>query len=185
MSQGKFLQNRIAIVTGGTSGIGKAIAIALAESGANVAVGSRSASTSSCQAEIESEGVKALVMNLDVSSTDSVQAFYDATIKVFDKVDIALKLNLTKQQIPIAIRQPRSTIFPISKSPSQLAPQVTKLSNIILPQTRPPNSTTNSTSKFINRKSIYILGSCFHNHLYFFVVYIQRIFVNALAYFPF
>ncbi|MGD1803980.1 SDR family NAD(P)-dependent oxidoreductase [Dapis sp. BLCC M126] len=88
MSQGKFLQNRIAIVTGGTSGIGKAIALALAQNGANVAVGSRSASTSSCQAEIESQGVQALVMNLDVSSTDSVQGFYDATIKAFDKVDI-------------------------------------------------------------------------------------------------
>ncbi|MGD1716977.1 SDR family NAD(P)-dependent oxidoreductase [Dapis sp. BLCC M172] len=88
MSQAKFLQNRIAIVTGGTSGIGKAIAIALAQSGANVAVGSRSASTSSCHSEIESQGVKALVMNLDVSSTESVEAFYDATIKTFDKVDI-------------------------------------------------------------------------------------------------
>ncbi len=90
MNQAKFLQNRVAIVTGGTSGIGKAIAIALAQSGANIAVGSRSASKSSCQAEIESQGVNALVMNLDVSSTDSVQAFYDATLNSFGKVDILI-----------------------------------------------------------------------------------------------
>lgn len=88
MSKEKFLQGRAAIVTGGTSGIGKAIALALAERGADVAVGSRSASTSSCQAEIESRGVKGLAMNLDVSSTDSVKAFYDATLQDFGKVDI-------------------------------------------------------------------------------------------------
>ena len=88
MSQEKFLQGRAAIVTGGTSGIGKAIALALAERGANVAIGSRSASTSSCKAQIESLGVKALAMNMDVSSTDSVRAFYDATVQGFGKVDI-------------------------------------------------------------------------------------------------
>jgi len=76
------------MVTGGTSGIGKAIALALAESGANVAVGSRSASTSSCQAEISSRGVQGLALALDVSSTDSVGAFYDATMEAFGKVDI-------------------------------------------------------------------------------------------------
>lgn len=88
MSKEKFLQGRAAIVTGGTSGIGKAIAVALAERGADVAIGSRSASTSPCKAEIESLGVKALAIALDVSSTDSVKAFYDATVQGFGKVDI-------------------------------------------------------------------------------------------------
>lgn len=88
MTEGKFLQDRTAIVTGGRSGIGKAIALALAERGANVAIGSRSASTSSCQAEISSRGVKGLALDLDVSSTDSVGAFYDATMEAFGKVDI-------------------------------------------------------------------------------------------------
>jgi len=88
MSQEKFLQGRAAIVTGGSSGIGKAIASALAEAGANIAIGSRSAATSLCQAQIEARGVKALAMQLNVTSTNSVQAFVDAVITAFGQVDI-------------------------------------------------------------------------------------------------
>jgi len=88
MSNEKFLQGRVAVVTGGTSGIGRAIAHSLAERGCDLAIGSRSASKSVCQAEIESLGVQAIVMNLDVTETDSVQAFYDAVVTRFGHVDI-------------------------------------------------------------------------------------------------
>ena len=88
MSEDKFLTGRVAIITGGASGIGRAMALALAEAGADVAIGSRTASTSPCKDEIEARGVRAVAMNLDVTSTDSVQAFYDAVVKAFGKVDI-------------------------------------------------------------------------------------------------
>jgi len=88
MSQEKFLIGRVAMVTGGASGMGRAMALAFAEVGADVAIGSRTASTSPCKGEIEAQGVRALAMNLDVTSTDSVQAFYDAVVKAFGKVDI-------------------------------------------------------------------------------------------------
>ncbi|MEG4497179.1 SDR family oxidoreductase [Microcoleus sp. F10-C6] len=88
MNQEKFLLGRVAAVTGGASGMGRAMALAFAEAGADVAIGSGTASTSPCKAEIEARGVRALAINLDVTSTDSVQAFYNAVVKAFDKVDI-------------------------------------------------------------------------------------------------
>jgi len=90
MNNEKFLQGRVALITGGTSGIGRAIAQSLAERGANLAIGSRSASQSSCQTEMEALDVQAMVMNLDVAETDSVQEFYEATVTRFGQVDILI-----------------------------------------------------------------------------------------------
>ncbi|MEC4813193.1 MAG: SDR family oxidoreductase [Scytonema sp. PMC 1069.18] len=88
MSKEKFLKGRVAMVTGGATGIGRAMALAFAEAGSDVAIGSRTALTSPCKDEIEARGVKALAMNLDVTSVDSVQAFYKTVVKSFGKVDI-------------------------------------------------------------------------------------------------
>ncbi len=102
----KFLSGRMAMVTGGASGMGRAMALAFASAGANVAIGSLLAAKAdtkaegelaylpgqqeleSTKAEIEAQGVKALAMGLNVTSDESVQAFYDATIKEFGKVDV-------------------------------------------------------------------------------------------------
>jgi NAD(P)-dependent dehydrogenase (short-subunit alcohol dehydrogenase family) len=83
------LTGKTAVVTGGTSGIGLAIALGLAESGANVVATSRRQEQVDEAAEkIEALGVKTLRVTSDVSDRASLQAVADETVKAFGKVDI-------------------------------------------------------------------------------------------------
>jgi NAD(P)-dependent dehydrogenase (short-subunit alcohol dehydrogenase family) len=83
------LTGKTAVVTGGTSGIGLAIALGLAESGANVvATSRRQEQVDEAAAKIEALGVKALRLTSDVSDRASLQLVADETVKAFGKVDI-------------------------------------------------------------------------------------------------
>ena len=86
----KTLENKTALVTGGSRGIGRAIALAMAEEGANVAVlyaGNRAAAEETA-AEIESRGVKAAVYQCDVASFEETEATVKAVLEQFGQVDI-------------------------------------------------------------------------------------------------
>jgi NAD(P)-dependent dehydrogenase (short-subunit alcohol dehydrogenase family) len=83
------LTGKTAVVVGGTSGIGLAIALGLADSGANVVATSRR--MEQCEetaAAIESKGVKSLRIASDVADRASLQTLCDETVKAFGKVDI-------------------------------------------------------------------------------------------------
>lgn len=90
MSYAKFdLSGRVAVVIGGTSGIGRAIAHGLAEAGANVVCSSRRAEQVETTArEIEEIGRKTLRITSDVSDKNSLQNLLDECVKQFGKVDI-------------------------------------------------------------------------------------------------
>jgi len=90
MSKSLFdLAGRVAVVTGGTTGIGHAIALGLAEAGADVVASSRRAEqVEKTAVEIEGIGRRTLRVASDVLDRDSVQALHDAVIKEFGKVDI-------------------------------------------------------------------------------------------------
>ncbi|HXV25635.1 MAG TPA: SDR family oxidoreductase [Alphaproteobacteria bacterium] len=108
MSEERFLEGRTAWVTGGASGMGRASAIRLAKVGANVAIGSLVGSQRSVvirdqnvhtpddsrlietKKEIESHGVRALAMPLDVCSEESVRTSYSAILSAFGHVDILI-----------------------------------------------------------------------------------------------
>ena len=83
------LSGRTAVVIGGTSGLGRAIAVALARSGANVtAAGRRKELVADVCNEIESIGRTTLRQTVDVSSRESIDALRDAVLSKFSAVDI-------------------------------------------------------------------------------------------------
>jgi len=83
------LQGRVALVTGGGRGIGKAVALAYAREGADVIVAARSRDevTQTAQ-EIEAIGRSALAVQADVCQVDQVNAMVAASLERFGRVDI-------------------------------------------------------------------------------------------------
>lgn len=83
------LQDKVAIVTGSTKGIGKAIATGYAREGAAVVVCGRSEDLARALAdELTREGNKAVAMRLDVASSESVNQVVDDVVKRFGRIDI-------------------------------------------------------------------------------------------------
>ena len=90
MSESLFdLSGRVAVVTGGTTGLGHAVALGLAGAGADVVPSSRRREQVGIVAtEIEALGRKSMRVPSDVQSRESLQALHDAVLKEFGKVDI-------------------------------------------------------------------------------------------------
>jgi NAD(P)-dependent dehydrogenase (short-subunit alcohol dehydrogenase family) len=83
------LKGRVAVVFGGTSGIGRAIAHGLAEAGADVvATSRREERVEAVAAELEGFGRRTLRLTADVWRRDSIGAVLDAAVEAFGKVDI-------------------------------------------------------------------------------------------------
>ncbi len=83
------LSGRVAVVTGGTTGLGEAISLGLAEAGADVVPTSRRLEqVSNVAAEIEALGRRSMRVTSDVLDRVSVQAMHDAVLKEFGKIDI-------------------------------------------------------------------------------------------------
>jgi NAD(P)-dependent dehydrogenase (short-subunit alcohol dehydrogenase family) len=83
------LEGKVAVVTGGTSGIGLALSLGLADAGANVVATSRREQlVDSTALEIEARGRKTLCMASDVSDRASLEKLNAAVMKEFGKIDI-------------------------------------------------------------------------------------------------
>jgi len=83
------LQGNVAFVTGGARGIGKAIALAFAREGADIAIGDVNAEEmQKTSAEIEALGRKCLVLLLDVTKPESAENAANKILDKFTKVDI-------------------------------------------------------------------------------------------------
>src|SRR5665213_2201861 len=95
------LKGRSAVVVGGTQGIGHAIALGLADAGANVVATSRSMEAVAQVAdELEAHGSRTLRITSDVSDRATLQSLHDAVVAEFDKVDILVNCAGITQRVP-------------------------------------------------------------------------------------
>jgi dehydrogenase/reductase SDR family member 7B len=83
------LKNKIAIVTGASSGIGKALSIALAEQGCNLAIAARNSESLNATAElVRGKGVCCIAIVTDVTKEKDCKNLIDATIREFGTIHI-------------------------------------------------------------------------------------------------
>jgi glucose 1-dehydrogenase len=84
------LKGKVAIVTGGNSGIGKAVVCALADEGANIVIDYivDEQATDDLEKQIVAMGDQAIGVEADVSKIDDLQKLIDAGVKAFGRVDV-------------------------------------------------------------------------------------------------
>jgi NAD(P)-dependent dehydrogenase (short-subunit alcohol dehydrogenase family) len=98
------LTDRVAIVVGGTSGLGRAASIALAQAGANVVpVGRREALVHEVAAEIEKLGRRSLRCTAVINSADSLKALRECVLEKLGRADILVNAAGITARRPTAI----------------------------------------------------------------------------------
>jgi NAD(P)-dependent dehydrogenase (short-subunit alcohol dehydrogenase family) len=101
MFRGFDLTGRVAVVLGGTSGLGQAMALGLAAAGADVVASGRgTAAVEETAAAIEELGRRTLRVAADVASRASLEHLHDACLQTFERVDILVNAAGRTQRIP-------------------------------------------------------------------------------------
>jgi len=101
------LNNKVAIITGASKGIGEGIATRYAQEGAAIILASRSLDRLSAIAEkINSEGGQALALEVDVRQSESIQAMVNKTVENFGRLDIMVN------NAGISMAQPSEELSP-------------------------------------------------------------------------
>ena len=106
-----LLEGKVALVTGASRGIGKAIALLLAENGADVAVNfaGSTAAAEAVAAEIEKMGRKAILVQGDVSQTEVCAEMVDKVVKELGRIDILVNnAGITRDTLLLRMKDPAS-----------------------------------------------------------------------------
>ena len=103
------LTGKTAVITGSGRGIGRAIALELAENGANVAVNyfRHRTQAEETAAEVESKGVRAIVVKAHVGEVEGVQRLIECAAEAFGSVDIFVGNAASGVLKPIAEQEPK------------------------------------------------------------------------------
>ena len=95
------LKGKTAFVTGGSRGIGRAIALTLAKQGVNIAIcGRTQESLDATAADIQALGVKAWAYQTDVSKVEELEAFADKALAAAGGIDILVNNAVTSTAAP-------------------------------------------------------------------------------------
>ena len=103
-----MLNGRVAVVTGGSRGIGKAIALKLANNGAKVAIFAtrESEAVNQTLSELNAIGNEAMFVPCDVSNFEHVKSSIDSVIEQFGKIDILVNnAGITKDKLLIQMSE--------------------------------------------------------------------------------
>ncbi len=103
-----MLKDKVAIVTGGTRGIGRAIALKLADHGANIVINYRNSDKEAeeLKAILEEKGVKVLTVKCDISNFEDSKNLMDKCKEVFRKIDILVNnAGITKDTLIMRMKE--------------------------------------------------------------------------------
>lgn len=100
--------NKVALITGATRGIGKAIALELADNGYNISLNYRALTdeVNNLKVELESKGIKCLLVNGDVTSYETCENIVKQTIDTFGQIDVLVNnAGITKDGLLMRMKQ--------------------------------------------------------------------------------
>ena len=103
-----ILEGQIAVVTGGSRGIGRAVSIRLAKEGANVIINyiTNEDSATETLREIEARGGKAEILRFDVSSFEEVQQVFRGVLDKHKQIDILVNnAGITRDNLFVRMKE--------------------------------------------------------------------------------
>jgi 3-oxoacyl-[acyl-carrier protein] reductase len=97
------LKGRVALVTGASRNIGRAIALALAEAGASIAIVARSdqAAAESVAREVEAHGSRAIVLLGDVAQEADAERLVGKTVEILGRLDLLVNNAAIRREAPV------------------------------------------------------------------------------------